>query len=217
MMAIAHLDLHSALPSLVPSTMLATMNGEDDDHTEALTASAAGDCEAASRLLPQVYDELRAIAATYMQRERAEHTLQPTALVHEAYMRLIDIERIDWQGRNHFLAMAATQMRRILVNHARDRGAQKRGGGQTLVTLNEDAAVADVDTVEMLALDEALQKLGAASPRQGRVAEMRLFAGLKVDEIANVLEVSARTVKMDWRVARAWLRRELGRPAESER
>jgi RNA polymerase sigma-70 factor (ECF subfamily) len=197
--------------------MRAIMSDGGDNRTDALTAYAAGDRDAASRLMPQVYDELRAIAGHYMQRERSEHTLQPTALVHEAYMRLIDIERIDWQGRNHFLAMAATQMRRILVNHARDRGAQKRGGGQTLVTLDENAAVAEVDTVEILALDQALQKLGAVSPRQGRVAEMRLFAGLKVDEIANVLEVSARTVKMDWRVACAWLRRELGRSVDSGR
>ncbi len=164
--------------------------------------------------MPQVYDELRAIAGRYMQGERGEHTLQPTALVHEAYLRLTDIEQIDWQSRNHFLAMAATQMRRVLVNHARDRRAQKRGGGQTLITLDENAAVAAVDTLEMLALDEALQGLAAVSPRQARVAEMRLFAGLQMEEIAGVLDVSDRTIKADWRVARAWLRRELGRSAE---
>jgi RNA polymerase sigma factor (TIGR02999 family) len=190
------------------------MNGSADDRTDALAACSAGDRNAASRLIPQVYDELRAIAAHYMRRERAAHTLQPTALVHEAYLRLIDIERVDWKSRSHFLAMAATQMRRILVNHARDRCAQKRGGGQTLITLDDNVAVAVADTVETLALDEALQKLGAVSPRQCRVAEMRLFAGLKVDEIACVLDVSPRTVKQDWRVACAWLRRELDRYGE---
>ncbi len=192
------------------------MEASRDERTEMLAASAGGDRRAASRLVPLVYDELRAIASRYMRRERADHTLQPTALVHEAYLRLIDVDRIDWQGRTHFLAVAARQMRRILINHARDRRAGKRGGGRTMVTLVDDVVAAPSQTVELLVLTEALEKLGEESPRQCRVAEMRLFAGLKVAEIAHLLEVSERTVKQDWTVARAWLRRALGRPAGND-
>jgi RNA polymerase sigma factor (TIGR02999 family) len=181
------------------------------DVSEILAASTGSDQRAASRLAPLVYGELRAIASRYMRRERPDHTLQTTALVHEAYLRLIDVDRIDWQSRTHFLAVAARQMRRVLINHARDRRAGKRGGGQTLVTFDDAMVGAQSDPVELLTLCESMERLAEGSPRQARVAEMRLFAGLKVAEIARVLGVSERTVKQDWTVARAWLRRALGR------
>jgi RNA polymerase sigma factor (TIGR02999 family) len=163
---------------------------------------------AADRLLPLVYTELRALAARYLRSERAGSTLQPTALVHEAYLRLIGNERIDWKGKTHFKAMAATQMRRILVDHARARGAKKRGGGRP-ITLTETLLSTATPSPDLLALDQALGRLAARSPRQGRVAELKLFAGLPSTEIAFSLGVSERTVKEDWRVARAWLMKEI--------
>jgi RNA polymerase sigma factor (TIGR02999 family) len=182
--------------------------------TELLAARASGRDRAADELLPLVYDELRALAARYLRRERAGSTLQPTALVHEAYLRLIENDRIDWQGKTHFLAMAATQMRRILVDHARARDAQKRGGRGRRITLTESLSRTPDASVELLALDEALSRLGARSPRQGRVAELTLFAGLLSREIALAVGVSERTVKEDWRVARSWLMKELAGAAE---
>ncbi len=179
------------------------------DVTSELTAMRKGDPEATSRLLPLVYEELRALAGAYMRRERSDHTLQPTALVHEAYLRLIDITRVDWREKSHFIAFAATQMRRILVEHARARQAQKRGASPHRITLSEDAAVTPEPAIDMLALNEALEKLARESPRQSRIAELRCFAGLEVAEAAYLLGVSETTVKRDWRVARAWLKREL--------
>ena len=186
------------------------------DATRVLEAHQGGDPDAASRLLPLVYDELRALAGAYMRHERPDHTLQPTALVHEAYLRLIDITRVDWRGRSHFIAMAATQMRRVLVEHARARLAQKRGSDPQKVTLNEKVAVTPEHTLDPLAFDEALEKLARDSPRQSRVAELRCFAGLGMKEAAYILGVSERTVKRDWRVARAWLRRELALAGRDE-
>jgi RNA polymerase sigma factor (TIGR02999 family) len=177
------------------------------DPTDALEAHTRGDPQAASELLPLVYDNLRARAGKYMQAERPGHTLQPTALVHEAYVRMIDITRIDWQGKTHFFAMAATQMRRLLVEHARARGAQKRAVDK--MTLDENVDFATDPNLDVLALDEALTKLSAESDRQCRVAELRFFAGLSVEETAQALGVSERTVKQDWRFARVWLLREL--------
>lgn len=177
--------------------------------TRDLTAHVNGDAGAAARLLPLVYQELRALAARYLRGERAGFSLQPTDLVHEAYLRLIELDRIDWQGRAHFFAMAATQMRRVLVDHARAAEAAKRGGRQVRVTLNEDLATAHHPSVDFLVLDEALSRLGSRHERQGQVAEMRLFAGLEVKEVALYLHVSERTVKEDWRVARAWLLKEI--------
>ena len=174
-----------------------------------LTAHTNGSGRAADELMPLVYDELRALAARLLRAERPGSTLQPTALVHEAYLRLIEHDRIDWQGKTHFLAMAATQMRRILVDHARAKAAQKRGGPSRRVTLTESLARTPDATVELLALDEALSRLVARHPRQGRVAELKIFAGLLSREIAHCLSVSERTVKDDWRVARAWLMKEL--------
>jgi RNA polymerase sigma factor (TIGR02999 family) len=176
------------------------------------TAILAGGLDgprAADRLLPLVYDQLRALAASYLRAERPDITLQPTALVHEAYLRLIANDRIDWKGKTHFLAMAATQMRRILVDHARARDAHKRGGGQRTITLDEEVLAGVKPSVSLLALDEALLRLAARSGRQARVAELKIFGGLQTREIALSVGVSERTVKEDWRVARAWLMKEL--------
>jgi RNA polymerase sigma factor (TIGR02999 family) len=180
--------------------------------TEDLISRSGGDPGSASRLLPLVYDQLRALAARYMQTERRDHTLQPTALVHEAYLRLIDTSRVDWQGKSHFFAIAAMQMRRILAEHARAHNAAKRGGRSKKITLHDIAAITPNGVVDMLALDEAMEKLARESPRQCRVVELRFFGGLSVEETSHVLQVSKSTVKGDWRVAKAWLARELERP-----
>lgn len=163
----------------------------------------------AAKMTPEVYGELRVLARRYLQRERGYHTLQPTALVHEAYIRMAGIEKIDWSGKTHFFAVAATQMRRILVEHARAATAQKRGGKQQRVTLHDTLALTPDRSLDILALEEALNRLAERSARQGRVAELRLFAGMNADETAHVLNVSERTAREDWRVARAWLGREL--------
>lgn len=179
------------------------------DATETLIAHSNGDRKAAARLLPLVYDQLRALAHRYMQQERPDHTLQTTALVHEAYVRLIDVDRVDWRGKTHFFAIAAREMRRVLVEHARSKKARKRGGGLKNVTLEDTHAIAPGSVVDVLALDEALERLQQQSPRQIRVVELRFFAGLSVEETARLLEVSEATVKGDWRMAKAWLSREL--------
>jgi RNA polymerase sigma factor (TIGR02999 family) len=163
----------------------------------------------ASELLPLVYEKLRALAAGYMRAERPDHSLQPTAVVHEAYLRLVGGASVDWQGKAHFFAVAATQMRRVLAEHARARHARKRGGSARRVKLDDTMAVTTAGTVDMLALDEALDRLAGESPRQVRVVELRFFGGLSVEETARFLAVSPSTVKGDWRVARAWLAREL--------
>ena len=184
------------------------------DPTGTLAAHVRGDPQAAGELLPQVYDELRALAARYMRRERAGHTLQPTALVHEAYLRMIDITRIDWQGKTHFFAMAARQMRRILVESARRISAKKRGARPQRITLADGIALTPGPTLDVLALDQALTRLAEQSPRQSEVAELRLFGDLLVEEIAHLVGISVRTVKRDWRVARAWLSSELDTPGK---
>ena len=183
--------------------------------TQLLEQMQAGDRSAAERLLPLVYDEFRQLARHYLQQERANHTLQPTALVHEAYMKLIDQSRVNWQGRTHFFAVAAQAMRRILVDHARHHLRLKRGGGQHRVTLDEGVALSAKDRDEdVVALDEALEKLADFDPRQAKVVEMRFFAGLSVEEVAEQLGVSKRTVEGDWTMARAWLSRELKKGEE---
>ena len=184
--------------------------------TQALADHAAGDPDAASRLVPLVYDQLRALAGHYMRDERPDHTLQPTALVHEAYLRLIDIDKVDWRSKTHFIAMAARQMRRILVEHGRAHRAQKRGGALRRVTLSEGVALTPDRELDPLVLDEALQKLAERNERQCTVAELRCFGGLDMKEAAYLLGVSERTVKRDWRVARAWLRRELAAHTEGD-
>ncbi len=160
---------------------------------------------AADRLLPLVYDELRRLADGLFRRERAGHTLQPTALVHEAYVRLVKQTRVEWTGCAHFMAVGAQAMRRILINHAESRRAAKRGGAWQRVTLTESDTPAPVSDVDLLALNEALAKLEALDERQCRVVELRFFGGLTVDEAAEVLGVSSRTVELDWRMARSWL------------
>lgn len=178
--------------------------------TVLLRNAAGGSRGAADALLPLVYDELRSLAAAHMRHERAGHTLQPTALAHEVYLRLIDQSEVDWQGRAHFMGVAAQMIRRILVDHARRKNAEKHGGGR-ITLLHPDHADDHKDsmTLDLLALEEALDKLKRLSEREMRVVELRFFGGLSVEESAHVLEVSARTVKGDWAHARAWLRREL--------
>lgn len=168
-------------------------------------------------LMPLVYDELRALARRYMSRERRDHTLEPTALVHEAYLRLVDQTRIDWQGRSHFFAVGARVMRRLLVDHARGRRRAKRGGGSPHVTLvDAPEARREMDYEELLTLHDALDELARLDARQAHVVELRFFGGLSTDEIAEVVGVSPRTVQGDWAHARAWLGRELARRDESE-
>lgn len=179
--------------------------------TQLLLAWTRGDRAALNRLMPLVYEELRQLAGGYLVRERHDHTLQPTALVHEAFLRLVDHRSIQWQGRAHFLALAATLMRQLLIDHARKHRAEKRGGGGARVTLHEGDAVIEARSVELIALDEALSALAAVDPRQARVIELRFFGGLTIEEAAEVLAVSPATVKLDWSLARAWLVRELRR------
>lgn len=184
--------------------------------TRWLSDLGRGDASAADRLMSVVYDELRALAQSCLQRERPDHTLQATALVHEAYLRLVDQTRVEWQGRAHFFAIAAEVIRRVLVDHARSHRALKRGGAAQRLTLFESAVLGEgPDGVELLTLDEALRELATHSERQARVVELRFFGGLSVEETAAVLDVSPRTVKDDWRFARALLRRRLGEGAAS--
>jgi len=185
----------------------------DAGELRARLAELAGDGLSASGLVAMVYDELRGMARGFLSRERSDHTLQPTALVHEAYLRLADQSRVDWRGRTHFLAVAARAMRRILVDHARTRTRQKRGGGQRRITFTEGLtplATAEVDPTQLLAVEEALERLRRESERQADVVELRCFGGLTVEEIAEHLGVSVRTVASDWARARTWLERELG-------
>ena len=173
-----------------------------------------GDPAAMDELMPLVYDELRRLARVQMARERTGHVLQPTALVNEAFMRLVDIRQIAWQGRRHFLAMAARLMRRILVEHARSRAYQKRGAGAPHVTFDELLATPPASPVDLVALDDALAALAVDHERKARVVELRYFGGLSVEETAGILEVSAETVMRDWKFARSWLLRELNRRPE---
>jgi RNA polymerase sigma factor (TIGR02999 family) len=179
--------------------------------TQLLLAWRGGDESALEKLTPIVYEELHRIARRCMAGERGEHSLQATALVNEAYLRLVDTRRVRWQGRSHFYAIAARLMRRILVDHARSRDARKRGGDARRVSLDETALVSPEPEVDLVDLDAALRKLAAQDPRKERVVELRFFAGLDVQETAEVLEVSPDTVMRDWRLARAWLARELER------
>ena len=178
------------------------------DLTDLLAAWSGGDQTARSRLIDAVYNELRGLARGYLRRERADHSLAPTALVHEAYLKLIDQRQVRWQNRAHFFAIAAHVMRRILVDHARTRGAAKRDGGQR-VPLQEGQAVMDPPEVDVLDLDAALEKLSSLDPRQSELVELRFFGGLTVDEAAGVMGVAPATVDRDWALARAWLFREL--------
>ena len=180
----------------------------DSGPTELLRAWSQGDGSALDRLVPQVYEELHRLAERYMRQERPDHTLQATSLVNEAYLKLLDQSRVQWQGRTHFFAVGAQAMRRILVDHARRRQRLKHGGQRARVTLDEGVALTPDRDQDVLALDEALVKLAKLDERQAKVVELRFFAGLTVDEVADVLDVSKRTVEVDWTMARAWLHRE---------
>lgn len=178
---------------------------ENQDVTLLLSALTRGDEDAASKLIPVVYDELRRLAGSYMRRERVDHTLQATALVHEAYMKLVEQRSVNWQSRAHFFGVAAQLMRRILIDHARGHSRQKRGGEQQKVSLDEALIFSEQQAAELLAVDDSLNQLAKIDPRQAKVVEMRFFGGLSVEEAAEVLGVSPKTVKRDWSVAKAWL------------
>lgn len=179
--------------------------------TALLEAWSRGEEEAPERLIELVYGELRAIAGNYFRRERAAVTLQPTGLVHEAYLKLVDQTRVEWRNRGHFFAVASQAMRRILVDHARARAAEKRGAGAAPVSLGVDIAQeTPVAPIDVLALDQALGRLAAADPDQARIVELRFFGGLTLEETAESVGRSLATVKREWRTARAFLHRELG-------
>jgi len=181
------------------------------DVTRLLDAAAAGDPQAAAGLLPLVYDELRRLAADKLAREDPGQTLQPTALVHEAYLRLVDADKgREWNGRTHFFAAAAEAMRRILVDHARYKKSQKRGGGRARAEFREDALAAPEGADEVLAVDEALAGLAAADPPAAELVKLRYFAGLSIDEAARALDISPRSADRLWTYARAWLQRAVG-------
>jgi RNA polymerase sigma factor (TIGR02999 family) len=175
------------------------------DVTQMLQAISAGDGEAPEKLLPIVYDELRKLAHGYMRNERSDHTLQATALVHEAYIQLVDWQNVSWQNRAHFFAAAAKMMRKILVDHARERNAQKRGGGVRTIALDDAVSFPDQQTVDLIFLDDALDELSKFDAVQARIVEMRFFGGLTIEEAAHALGVSDSTVKREWRIAKAWL------------
>jgi RNA polymerase sigma factor (TIGR02999 family) len=177
--------------------------------THLLSELKQGNREAENRLIPLVYNELRRIAALYLRRENVNHSLQPTALVHEAYLRLTKLQQVDWQGHSHFFAVSATLMRRILVDHARARQAKKRGEGWGVVTLDLAIFPTRESSPEIVALNEALEKLSRLDARQSKIVELRFFVGMSEEETGHVLGISARTVKRDWRVAKAWLYHEL--------
>jgi RNA polymerase sigma factor (TIGR02999 family) len=179
-----------------------------------LGGGGSADRASAEELLPLVYDELRLLARRYLNRERPGHTLQPTALVHEAYIKLVDQSRVNWQGRTHFFAVGAKVMRNLLIDHARAKGRAKRGGGRHRVTFDEGLtpfASGELDVDQLLAVNEGLDRLAELDPRPARVVELRFFGGLTVPEVALVLGVSQRTIEGDWTHARAWLKRELSR------
>jgi RNA polymerase sigma-70 factor, ECF subfamily len=178
---------------------------ESTDVTILLSALTRGDDGAASKLIPAVYDELRRLAGSYMRRERVDHTLQATALVHEAYMKLVEQRSTNWQSRAHFFGVAAQLMRRILIDHARGHSRQKRGGEDKKVSLDEAFVFSEQQADELLAVDDSLNQLAKIDPRQARVVELRFFGGLSVEEAAEVLGISPKTVKRDWSVAKAWL------------
>jgi RNA polymerase sigma factor (TIGR02999 family) len=185
------------------------MSASSQNITKLLLDWRNGDDEALDRLMPLVYEELRRMANRYMRNERRGHTLQTSALVNEAYLRLVDHENIEWQNRAHFFGVAAQAMRRILVDHARSRNYLKHGGGARQVSLDEAATLAEERAAELIALDEALRELAKMDERKSRVVELRYFGGLSVEETAEALGVSIPTVTRDWNTAKAWLLREM--------
>lgn len=187
------------------------MTSTPKEITQLLIAWNQGDQSARDELTPLIYDELRRLARGYLRRERINHTLQPTALVHEAFLRLIDQSKVNWQNRAHFFGAAARLMRQILINHAEARRAAKRGGEAERISLNDVDHFAVGREIDLIALNEALNNLERIDPQQGQIVEMRYFSGLTIEEIAEVMGVSPATVKREWSTARAWLRRELTR------
>lgn len=181
--------------------------------TVCLKAWSGGNREAADRLMQIVYQEMRRLAASYLQKQRADHTLQPTALVHEAYLKLIDASQVNWQDRAHFFAVAAQTMRNILVDHARAVAADKRGGGAQKIALDEAVGLSENQEVDLIDLDEALQMLARQDETQSRIIELRFFGGLTIEETAEVLKISPATVKREWAMARAWLFRQINSSA----
>ena len=177
--------------------------------TELLVGYGRGDKDALDQLMPIVYDELRRQAARYLRREQAGNTLQTTALIHEAYVRLVDQRNVQWQNRAHFFGIAAQMMRRILVDHARAKKRAKRGGSDVRVSLGGATVAVKGQDLDVVALDEALERLAQIDEQQSRVVELRFFSGLTVEETAEVLHISTATVKRDWNMAKAWLHREL--------
>lgn len=180
-----------------------------EDITTLLAALKKGDKEAASKLIPIVYNELHRLAAGYMRRERSDHTLQATALVHEAYLKLVQQRSVDWQSRAHFFGVAAQVMRRILLDHARGHLREKRGGGARAVPIEEGLAFAPEQSLDLIKLDQALERLTKLDPRQGKIVELRFFGGLTVEQTAELLGISPKTVKRDWSMAKAWLHGDL--------
>ena len=183
---------------------------QSNEITQILGRIDGSDDALVESLLPLIYAPLKRLARNQLRGERSDHTLNATALVHEAYLKLVDQRSVTWQNRAHFFAVAARAMRRILIDYARGRGAQKRGGGQIVVTFNEELVAREAKSDELLALDEALLRLEALSNRQARVVELKFFGGLGHKDIASVLGISIQSVQRDWRFARAWLTRELG-------
>jgi RNA polymerase sigma factor (TIGR02999 family) len=183
--------------------------------TQLLSDWSRGDPKAREELMPLVYGELRRLAQSYLRRERSDHTLQATALVHEAYLRLVEQNDVQWNNRGHFFAITAQAMRRILVDHARGHQAAKRGGEGEKIPIEDAFALSNDRPDAFLALDESLRRLAEVDSRQEQIVELRVFAGMSVDEIAGVLKISTATVKRDWTMAKAWLSLELGNRKES--
>ncbi len=192
------------------------MNTSPHEVTALLLRWSDGDREAPARLMPLVYDELRRLARDYLRRERSDHTLQPTALVNEAYLRIVDQTQVSWQNRAQFFGLAAQLMRHILVDHARAHAAQKRGGLTQRLSLDEARVAIEDRAAELVALDEALKSLAVFDERKSQVVEMRFFGGLSVEETAAALDVSDKTVMRDWSIAKMWLHRELRGDDESD-
>ena len=184
-------------------------NATRTDATRILKEWSEGDKDAPARLMPLIYEELRRRAAEYLRHERPDHTLQATALVHEAYLKLIDQNRVDWKTRAHFCGVAAQLMRRVLLEHARGHNAEKRGGKLEKLYLDETHELSDERAHDLIALDDALKSFTSTYPREGEVVELKFFGGLAANEIAEVLDVSQKTVLRDWNFAKLWLRREL--------
>jgi RNA polymerase sigma-70 factor, ECF subfamily len=179
--------------------------------TRLLSDCVQGSQEAADKLIPVVYDELKRLARSYIRRENPNHTLQTTALVHEAYLKLVRQQDVSWQSRAHFIGVAAHLMRRILIDHAKSHSRQKRGGKKVFVPLNEELSFSPEHSEELMRLDEALERLSVLDARQSRIVELRFFGGLSIEETAQFLRISQKTVKRDWSVAKAWLHSELRR------